>query len=71
MWRHRQAGRTPYVTKLETGIMQLQAKEPLNFLENHQKLGKDKEGVLYSLQRKYGSANTLISDFLAFRNMKQ
>ena len=58
------------MAKAETGIVELQAKGHLKFLENHQKLGGDKEGVPVSLHRKYGSANTLISDFLAFRNVE-
>ena len=49
--------------KTEIGEMEQQAKECQGLPENHEKLGRNKEGFSCMFQRDCGSSETLILDF--------
>lgn len=50
------------MTKAETGIMQLQAKEHQHLLVNHQKVGRGKKIISYKFQGVAVPADSLILD---------
>ena len=53
--------------RTEDWMTHLLVKEHQRLLANHQKLGRGKGGFPYQLQREYGPADTLVSEFCCLK----